>query len=313
MALFNPKVALSLPLGILILVSSGPSQALDWPSKAPVQPFRCDYDGVFSQSGIQGSWAVSGQGEPAFSSVIRVQDVAMVTPLVRERIRNAEAIVQQVEITQKTTVEGPIVRERTHMVVALDGPKEGKEELRITVDEETICDGGDAPRTTGSRWICKHSLTDGWTLIRDGKVVDSGEDVVSTTERVRYLRDETFVLHESTEPVGDDLSVQERQVQAAVLEMIDDKDQVRRAWIDPNFPACPLRIERVAWNRVIGTDRLVRRWIDQQATGGLVQPQAADPDAKPSARNPWLFWIIGSTLGTLVGLWWVMRARRLQR
>ena len=313
MALFNLNVALSLLLGLVFLVSSGSSQALDWPAKAPVQPFRCEYEGIFSQSGIQGSWEVSGQGGPTPTVVIRVQDLAMVTPLVRDRIRNAEATVKQAEITQKTTVEGPIVRERTHMVVALDGSKQDKEELRITVDDEQICTGSDAPRTTGSQWTCTHALTDSWTLVRKGVVVDSGEDVVSTTTRVRYLRDEPFVLQESREPSSDAPSLLDRQIQAAVIETIDDKEQVQRAWIDPNFAACPLQIERVAWNRVIGTDRLVRRWIDQSTTGGLTQPKSADPEAQPTTSDRWFFWIVGSILGTLAGLWWVLRARRLHR
>jgi hypothetical protein len=273
-----------------------------------MQSFRCDYEGVFPQSGILGSWELSGQGEPTSTVVIRVQDMAMVTPLVSGRIRNAEARVKQAEITQKTTVEGPIVRERTHMIVALEGPKEGKQELRITVDDEHICPGSDAPRKAGSQWICTHTLTDGWTLVREGVVVDSGEDVVSTTERIRYLRDETFVLPESRDP-----SVLERHIQAAVLETIDDKDKVQRTWIDPDFPACPLLIERVALNRVIGTDRLIRRWIGQPNSGGLVPPEAADSEAQSTTGNPWFFWIVGAILGTLGGLWWAIRIRRLRR
>ena len=282
--------------------------ALQWPPASTNKSFRCTYEGIFPQSTVSGTWEYVGDERSIAEYEIQLSDNAMITPLVRTRVADEQAVIQTLEMTQKTNVAGGSVRERTSVEATIDGPTIGQVTLKITSTNNQICSAATL-LSVGDRWTCTHTTTDGWSVQDGNEVVDSGEEKHRSESSYRYVRDEPMAISVITDRRSDPVKRAEQTIQSAVVEETTPSGLTQRMYLDPDFVWCPLRIERIRWKRVVGTDRLIARHIGDSTQIEPVDIVTEVQEHDPPSDHRWSYWWLLFLLFPLLFIiFWIRRS-----
>jgi hypothetical protein len=269
-------VAVRNSLSLLAVLAASTAGALDLPPAFPETPVTCTWQGVFPGSGISGRWSYITAGEGQYS--VSLESPEQLTGILAERVDLEARGLQVLRWTltgQEASPSGKDTSfERLDVVLA---PQEGKPagpELRLvtTVRTESVCEGRPRLARLGSRWRCRDQVEDSWTLEQGGEVLDSG------TRRGTL---ETGWLYARNEQVN----TPDGERSAAVLEASEADMVVERRWLDLQVPWCPLRVDRIRLDRIVGSDILVTR------TGVSSEP-SKPPTAPDQPKNRWVWWLL---------------------
>ena len=303
---------ISAVLGLSVYCSQS-ALALQWPPELSEQPFRCVYEGIFPQSTLQGTWEYVGENESVSQYRVQLSDKEMITPLIRARVADKNATIETLEMSQGAKVLGNSLRERTSVKATIVGPTVGNVLLKITSTNEQIC-SKKSVEAVGDRWTCSHTTTDGWTVHDGDKLADSGEDKRRLDASYHYLRDESVTIGVLPDVSAALDTAKPITIESVVVEEKTAEGDSQRVYLDPAFVWCPLRVERIRWNRVVGTDRLVARFVGSSgaeipvvlSTNESLKPTPSK-ETEPVSTEGWSYWWFGLLLVPLAGGMWFLR------
>lgn len=232
--------------GLTALLLASGVVTLDVPAPIPEPPLRCVYEGVYAGTGVKARWTIAVGEEGSYTT--EFADMAQVTGLLERRIGTHELTAVSATMTSTEVRQGPVLQIFDDLVVQLAGADAAPGgSIRNTVKRELVCP--DRPvknAVVGDVWTCEELIADSWTLTGSSAGPNRGTETAKREITYRYDRNESI-----TGPEG--------AVNAAVLiSQATDGPQVSE-WIDPAAPWCPLKVERVRLEKIVGTDRLVER------------------------------------------------------
>ena len=112
-----------------------------------------------------------------------------------------------------------------------------------------------------------------------------------------------------TDRRSDPVKRAEQTIQSAVVEETTPSGLTQRMYLDPDFVWCPLRIERIRWKRVVGTDRLIARHIGDSTQIEPVDIVTEVQEHDPPSDHRWSYWWLLFLLFPLLFIiFWIRRS-----
>ena len=249
---------LFLTIGSFLIVE--PAASIQLPETMPAPGTRCVYEGVFPGSGAQNTWEYIVT--PGRSYRMQVPSGDMLRGILSPRLSGHTVHFLDWQLTGSERWSGPLLQAREQLTVTVQTPEQVTATVSTTVRRERVCEEMPAVAKPGDRWQCRETIDDGWTVDGPGLPQDSGSLQHQSETRYHFLRSEPYTRLDGTE------------IEVAIIEQRPETGPVVRNWLDPDKPWCPVKVERLQLDRVVGTDRLTAYTPPQDAVESNSPPAA---------------------------------------